>query len=46
MSLFVCVAEAGLEPATFGLCVPPQLSLLPENFPEFASLDFLFTLLR
>ena len=38
------VAEAGLEPATFGLCVPLQLSLLPAINAGICNLDFLFTL--
>jgi len=38
------VAEAGLEPTTFGLCVPLQLSLLPAKLPGFGGLDCTFTL--
>lgn len=36
------VAEAGLEPATFGLCLPLQLSLLSFKKKEICSLDFPF----
>ena len=44
MALKNFVAEAGLEPATFGLCVPLQLSLLPAINAGICNLDFLFTL--
>ena len=37
------VAGAGFEPATFGLCIPLQLSLHPAR-ARFCGLDFPFTL--
>lgn len=39
---FNFVAGLGLEPRTFGLCIPPQFSL--HTLGVFCSLDCLFTL--